>query len=262
MALKKPTTAATPAFETEEGAGYAVENAAEAATETVATETVASPAAKVEATTAIAKAQASSVSTNVKKGFHAALTHLQDQLGIDHVRALGVGTLPKLVADRAGFILGEGKEEVKYGEYVDFEIYSFNNRWLLSTGEDSDEGKELLRTSYDNETVENEALSVRDYIQHLKDEGHKDAKSRQYIDLWGFIVNSEKEGEVSDDDKEMIQLQLSPSSVKLFTAYQLQAGIKASMGGKQPSDTVRATCENKEFKANKYAQIKFSAVPA
>lgn len=252
MALKKDNN--TPAFETEEDTNV------NTATETVqeAPAATAQDKAKVEATTAIAKAQTTAVGA-VKKGFSAALQELENQLEIDHVKALGVGTLPKLTADRAGFEMGEGKDQKTFGDYVDFEIYSFNKRWLITAGVDGEEGKEMLRTSYDGETLENEAMGAKEYLGYLKEQGYGKADMRLYYDAWGFIVNSEKLGEVDEADREMVQLQLSPSSVKQFTAYQIQAGIKASMTKKEVSNIVRATIERKEFGGNKYASIKFSA---
>lgn len=254
MALKKTTTTNTPAFETEDVTATDTQQP-----EFEQKEAAATPEAKVEATTAIAKAQATSVGA-AKKGFSAALQELENQLDIEHVKALGVGTLPKLVADRAGFELGEGKDKKEFGDYVDFEIYSFNKRWLVTAGVDGEEGKEHLRTSYDGVTLENEAQDAKEYLGYLKEQGYPKADMRLYFDIWGFVTNSDKLGAVDEADREMIQLQLSPSSVKQFTAYQIQAGIKASMTKKEVSNVVRATIEKKEFNGNKFASIKFSSV--
>lgn len=192
--------------------------------------------------------------------FKAAFTDLEEVLHIDHVKALGVGTLAKLVADRGGFEMTVADSKVELGNWMDIEIYSYNKRWLISAGGDaSDEAsKDLLRTSYDNETVEGEAMDVKDYVNWLKEQGYNKAGVRQYIDLWCFIVNSEKGGEVKIEDLEMVQLQLSPTSVKQFTGFQIKAGISASMSGKDISGAVRASIVRKEYNGNKYAEIHFS----
>lgn len=252
MALKKPTN--TPAFETEDQA-----EVIEAAAETANPETqVASPAAKVEATTAIAKAQTSAVGA-VKKGFSAALTHLEGQFDIEMVRSLGVGTLPKAVADRAGFELGEGKDKKEFGDFIVVHIISYNSRYLATSGVDGEEGTKLLRTSYDGINVEDENITLKEYIQHLKEQGYEDAKERHYVDIFCMIKDSDKLGPVAEDEVELIQLQLSPASVKQWKAFQLKSGVTASLTGKQPTDLVKATIERKEFNSNKYAQIAFSA---
>lgn len=261
MALTKKPAANTnaPAFESEDPNPNATAEVAVAGVVEETKEVAASPAAKVTATTAIAKAQTTAIAATGKNKFSAALTHLEYQLELEHVKALGVGTLPKMVADRAGFEVGEGKDKKEYGEWVDFNIFSYNKRWLAANGTDDDDSKDYLRTSYDNETIEGEVISLKDYVQSLKEQGFEKASARLYIDVWGFVVNSDKLGLVEEDEREMIQLQLSPVSVKQFTAYQLQAGIKASLSGKAISDTVRATIDKKEFGSNKFAAIKFGA---
>jgi len=260
MALRKSTTA--PAFEDDDDT---VKNTAAATAaapaQAQATEPVPSAADKVEATKAVAKAAATSVSTHVK-GFSAALTDKEYALTLDQVKSLGFGTLPKMAADRAGFEMGEGKDKQEFGDWVDFQIFSYNRRWLLTTGEDTSdkEAGEYLRTSYDGKTVEDEVMSASEYIAYLKDQGYSKARIREYIDLWGFIRNSEKLGLAGDDEVEMIQLQLSPSSVKNFTGFQVKLGVKGAMTGKEASDTFRATIDRREWEGNKYAAIKFSTI--
>lgn len=252
MALKKDNN--TPAFETEEDTNV------NTATDTVqeAPAATAQDKAKVEATTAIARAQTTAVGA-VKKGFSAALTHLELQFDIDTVRSLGVGTLPKLSADRAGFELGEGKDKKEYGDWVNFKIVSYNSRWLVTSGVEGEAGVELLRTSYDGETLEGENLNVKEYLGYLKEEGYPKADVRQYVDLYGFVTDSASLGAVGEEDLELIQMQLSPSSVKAWKAFQLKSGVTATLTGKEASDTVKASIERKEWKGNKYASIAFSA---
>lgn len=189
------------------------------------------------------------------KKFTAALTNLEGQLDVDQVRALGVGTLPKLVADRGGFELGDKS----LGEWADIHILSYNKRWLVTPGVEGEEAKALLRTSYDGETLENDPRDIREYLQFLADEGYEKASSRQYIDIWGYIVNTDKGGEIAEDDYEFVQVQLSPSSVKEFTAFQIQQGLQAGLRKREVSSTVRATIEKREYGGNRYASIKFSS---
>lgn len=189
-------------------------------------------------------------------GFSAGLSELENQIDLDSIRSLGVGTLPKLVADRGGF---EDHEGTLLGDWVKFQIVSFNRRWLVSGGVEGEEGKELLRTSYDNETLEGETMTVREYVQYLKDEGYEKADVREYIDIWGFIEESEKAGVVNEEDYELIQMQLSPSSVRNFMAYRVQAGVQAKIQKREVSNKIKATIERREHGGNRFAAIKFSA---
>lgn len=243
MALAKPTNQnTTPAFEDNED--VAVMDAPEV-------ETKAKPEVK---TTAVAEKASSALAPTGAK-FKAALQHLELQLDLESVRSLGQGTLPKIVADRAGFELGDKL----LGDWVRMQVVSYNRRWLVSAGVEGDEGKKLLRTSYDKETLENETMSMKEYIEHLKEEGYNRASDREYIDLWVMVTETEKEGVVPEDELELVQFQLSPTSVRSFLAYQVQAGFQAALTKREVSDVVKATVERRENDGNKYAAAVFSS---
>ena len=191
--------------------------------------------------------------------FRAALQEYKNALGMDIISQLGYGVLPKIVADRAGFETELSGKKVELGDWIDFKIVSYNDRWLISAGVEGDGGKDMLRTSYDGETLENDGGSVHDYIQDLKEQGFHKAGSRKYVDVYGFVVNSQKKGETPEEDLEMIQLQLSPQSVKAFTGFQVKLGVQASITKSSVSDVVRCTIEKREYNGNKYASISFSA---
>lgn len=258
MALKKNTVAQTPAFEADDSSfdGQTVEM--EVATETTTADAIATPQAKAQATTAIAKAKGTALASPLGAKYHAAFQEFEGQLDVDTVRALGVGSFPKLVADRAGFELGEGKAKQEFGDWVEFEMFSWNRRTVVTPGVDGEDAKALLRTSYDGETLENDARSAKDYLAFLKEEGYTRAAIKGYIDTWGFIVNSEKEGAVAEEDREMVQIQLSPTSVKSFTALQVSTGIKMGLSGFAPGNRLRATIDRREFESNKFAAMKFT----
>lgn len=229
-----------------------------------ATQTQMKEESKMENTTVEATPTSTEVATTAStavapKQFQAALAELRNAIDIDTVRNLGSGVLPKIPADRAGFSVKTGSEEIMYGDWIDFQIISYNHRWLISAGVDGEEGKAFLKTSYDGVELEEGEGLVADYVQELKEQGYPDARSREYIDIYGFVVGSEKGGDVEESDMEMVQLQLSPQSVKAFTGYLLKAGVTAKLTGKQPSDKVRVTTQRREYNGNKYASMAFAA---
>lgn len=230
---------AAPEFETESAAPAAIEAAA---------------AASVSATTAIAKAAVSSMAVVPKKAV-AALVEFENNFSIDDVRSMGVGALPKVIAGGSELDI-EGEDAVKKAVV---ELQSWNRRWLVTPGSDSDEAKKLLKTSYDNATLEDDHRSVKEYIQFLKEsEGYDKASAREYIDAWGLIVS--KDGvEVPPAERQLYQFQLSPQSVKKFNAFRLVHGIKVGQGLVQASANVTVGAEKQEFGGKKFSNMTFAS---
>jgi len=248
MALRKnPTNTSAPAFEEDDGSDTAT-----------AVATAEAKPVQAEASRAVTQASTTAVAAP-KMGYTAALQDLHLQIDLDTVRSLGVGTLPKLVADRAGFEIGSGNDKQEMGNWIDFKVVSYNDRWLVTAGVEGEEGTALLRTSYDGQTLEEEEMSVKEYLDYLRREGYSKASLRHYNDLYGFIVRSEKGGKAAEGNVDLIQLQLSPTSAKAWKAYLVQAGVNARYTGKPATDTVRATIARREYNGNKFAAIAFSA---
>lgn len=245
MALTKKAN--TPSFESE----------AETNTQAVATEPTAQveqvAQAQVAATTAIAKAATTAIAKSVKPT--AALQELENVMDVDTVRNLGIGTFPRMLADRAGLMLD--KEEL--GNWAKVELISFNRRWIVTPGVQGDDAKELVRYSYDKETIEGEVVSVQAYLQQLKDDGYDKASVKEYFDAFGFLLATESDGDIAEEAREMVQLQLSPQSVAQFKSFQIQQGFKIARGLAQPSNEVKIGLQKKEFGSNKFAHMTFSA---
>ena len=250
MALKKPTNA-VPAYEVEEDLVDDVQ---------VENEVVTEDAPQVEDTPTQAQplpvaATQSKALTAVGNKFQTAFNSYRNSIDLETVAEVGQGNMPKLVADRGGFEL-EGKS---YGDHITIELVSFNERFVLTPGVDGEEAKKLLKYSYDGLTVADEpGLQVRDYIDYLKSEGYGKADAKKYIDLWALIVSSEKGGEIADEDRELVQVQLSPSSVREWNKMQLQASVKVSRTKRELSPFLKLTIDKREFGTNKFAAIKFT----
>lgn len=245
MALRNPKTA--PAFETEEDT-VVIE-----AEQTIEAEKDIEPVAKP--VTAVPAVKASNAVAKPTRKFSAALQELEGAIDTDTVRGLGVGSLPKVTVSRAGFEIGD---EV-IGNVLDIEILSFNNRYVLTPGVDGEAAVSAIRISYDRETVENEACTPQEYLQQLKEEGYPNPEMKTYIDIWAILIA--KDGKtIPEEDRPMVQVQLSPQSVKTFKAFQMTAGVVAARYGNEISPLVRLSKENAEYKTNRYAVMKFSAV--
>lgn len=231
---------AAPEFETESAAPAAIEAVA---------------AASVAATVAVAKAAASSAVAVVPKKAVAALVEFENNFSIDDVRSMGVGALPKVIAGGSELDI-EGEDAVKKAVV---ELQSWNRRYLVTPGSDSDEAKKMLKTSYDGVTLEDDHRTVKEYVQFLKEvENYEKASSREYIDMWGLIVS--KDGvEVAPAERQLYQFQLSPQSVKKFNAFRLVHGIKVGQGLVVASANVTVGAEKQEFSGKKFSNMTFAS---
>lgn len=192
--------------------------------------------------------------------FASAYSEFKNSIDTDTVQNIPHGTIPKIVADRGGFEAGD----TSYGESLVIELVSFNDRYVITPGVEGEKGKELLAFSFDNVTLANDpTVTVVDYLNTLKnDYDCPKAASRHYLDLWAMVVTSDETGDIPEDDRELVQIQLSPSSVKEWTAMQLQASVKALRSNKPLGNLIKMTVDKREYNGNKFAAIKFSPVSA
>lgn len=243
MALKNQ-----PEFEKSNAAAEVAEAAPAPTTEAKAT-------ADVAATTAIAKAATTAVGA-VKK-MVIAYSGVKDVIDTNTVSALAMSS-PRVTAEQGGLYLNRMDP---LGAAIRVEIVSWNHRWAIGTGENDAEAKDYFRVSYDNVTLDGEPdTTVADYLAGLKAEGFQKAKVSPYGDLWGFIVWSEKKGDIPEDERELTVIQMAQTSLGNFTSFCVSRGLLESRGVAQPSAVVEIHAEAQESKGNKYTNMSFKAV--
>lgn len=242
MALKNQ-----PEFETSE-----TESTTQAA-EAVTTPTV---DAGVEATKAIAKASTTAVGA-VRPKLTVAFAGHKDVFDTPTVSALSQAT-PRITAEQGSL---RKDRTTKLGAKIVVEVVSWNHRWALGCGEQNmnDEMKALFRVSYDNETVDGEGCSVEEYIESLKAQGYTKAKVSPYGDLFGYLVS--KDGEViPEDERELVLVQMSATSLGNFMAFCVSRGLLESRGMIQPNDLIEITAEDRTKGTNAFTNMSFKAV--
>ena len=260
MALKDQpemtkAAATTPAFETEaETVGVATK---EVAKETTKTSDPIAAAAAV-ANTAIAKASAGAVSTQVRSKLVIAFSGHKDIFDTATVSALSMAT-PRITGEQGSL---KKNRSVKLGTSLRLEVISWNHRWALGCGEQTmnDEMKQLFRVSYDNKTVDGEGCSIESYIEGLKAQGYEKAKVSPYCDLFGYITWTKDGGDIAPDDRELALVQLSATSLGNFTAFCVSRGLLESRGTVQPSEMIEITAEDNTKGSMSYTNMSFKAV--
>jgi len=230
MALKKPTTTNTVAFEQEPGAGTAVAERETPQKEATAPATPAktpapepTAAAKVESTTAIAKAASSSLSTN--EAANAAKNFKKEVEAMKGAADFSYGS-HRVFKARDGVIKESGGEKAVLGRWVKGRLLAWDRHFEISPGEDGKDSGSFVAYSLDGVTIDNvigedlkswEGKPVDDYLTFLRDTEEFDrAAKREFIDTEVAMIGCEDEPDLTG----VIQITLSASSIPAFRKYQ------------------------------------------
>ena len=228
--------------------------------ETMTTDTTKTTTDSAEsvANNAIAKASASAGAvTTPSKKLTVAFADYKDVFDTATVSALSQAT-PRITGEQGAL---RKDRQTKLGSKIVLEAVSWNHRWALGCGEDkmNDEMKALFRVSYDNQTVDGEGCPVADYIDSLKAQGYEKAKVSPYGDLFGYIVSVDGK-EIPVDDRELVLVQMSATSLGNFTAFCVSRGLLESRGMVQPSSLIEITAEDKTKGDKAFTNMSFKAV--
>jgi hypothetical protein len=247
MALKKPT----PAFENEnDGVATVTEDAKTAAVAQVMGDepenkgpaadekgheeptTPATPAAKVEATTAVAKASAGSMAMAEAAASAKALKREIEEMrgGAD----FAYGNFPVFKGSN-GSIRGEmGGAKVDLGRWVQIRLMAWDDHFEISPGEQGASTKEFVAYSKDGQTIDSvigeenkgwEGKPVQEYLHYLKTvEEFTRAKVRRFLDMSCAVLGADGSDAATG---QIIQITLSESSIPSFQSYQQDLTQKA-----------------------------------
>lgn len=205
------------------------------------------------ASTAIAKATSTSVGAAAK--FQVAFKDKNNTLDTPTVEGLSLAA-PAVKAEQGSLFMGE----TDLGAQVQFELISFNHRWAIGNGEDDKEAKDFFRVSYDNETISGHpGQTVAAYMESLKAQGFPKAKASPYMDLWGFVTWTEKTGPVPAEDRQLVRVQASQTSMGAFVAFATTRGLLESRGLVKPIDVIEIHAEKRTSGTNKYTNMSFFA---
>ena len=219
------------------------------------TTTPAADAAKASASAAIAIAQAAATSVAVARPaakFSVAFADKNNVFDTATVEGLSLAA-PALKGEQGSVF--KGAEEL--GGEIHLELISFNHRWVVGTSEDDKEAKEYFRVSYDQKTISGEGGDLQAYLESLKAQGFSKSKISPYLDCWGFLTWAEKKGEIPVDEREIVRLQCSQTSLGAFTAFATTRGLLESRGLAQPIDVIGVRAMKRVSGNNKYTNFEF-----
>lgn len=255
MALKKPGDAVAPtaaqpapAPKFEENTGTTV---ADKPTPIPIPEQAAATAG-VAASMAIAKAATTAVAKPAK--FEAALTELRDV-----IPAVDFGTFPRLVGSNGNVM---DKDGALLGQFADITLLSWNETFVASPGDDSDEAKKLVRYSRDGVTLDDTGERLDQYLEVLRTtHGYKEALKKKYIELVGILEKSEKP---CAHVNQIVQISLSPQSLKSFEGYRANVSVAVRLGKRthEGAEKLRVTPQVKSGNGKTWTLLKVEGTPA
>lgn len=213
---------------------------------TQAVETQAAPSAVPVAVSATQVAKPSAK-------FVPALTEFQNAIPLETIEGMGVGGLPKIVADLGGFVVDGDKQ---LGNQIKLQLLSWNVKYVIVSGSQDKEATEFFKVSYDGENLVGGG-SVEEYINWLKNvKGYEKAGKKQYIDLWGYLIAANGK-DLAEDDCKTVNVQVAPYSASKFHAFQLDLGIRQARG-QQVSDVIVLNAERGKMGANSFGFMTFA----
>lgn len=204
---------------------------------------------KAQATTAIAQAAATSVVAAKPLKAAAAFGDMQDALP-----DVDFGTFPRITVDLGGF----EKDKDVLGDTIKLELMSWANRYVVTPNVDDKEANELVKYSNDGVSLsDGSGRAVADYLNELKVvKGYDGASVKTYIDLTGLLVEAGGKA-IPESEQEIVQVQLSPQSVKQFNGYRITKGVMEARTGVQSGNVLTLTRERGEYNTKKFAFVKF-----
>ena len=149
-------------------------------------------------------------------------------------------------------------ENEDLGEVIRFQVVSFNDRWAIGTGSQSQtsEDKARFRVSYDGIHIDGEPTLVEDYINGLKAEGYTNAKASTYIDLWGFVTWTKTKGEIPVEERDTIAVvQLSQTSAGNWRNFCVARGMLEQTAGIKMGDEVEIVAQAQAKGSNRFTNF-------
>ena len=153
-------------------------------------------------------------------------------------------TLLALQANQGNFMTKLDGDSL--GESITLELLSFQDNYILATGEDQsdEEAAKLVKYSDDGITTK-DGRDCKEYIQELLDADYPKAKMSKRVVLVGALVDP---GKMKDLEGTLVQIDLPPTSKAAFDRYQIQTAYDVSKGkyDAESAKLLRMTCSTQK----------------
>lgn len=198
-------------------------------------------------------ARAAGTAVGQAKKFVMGFVEYENALDIDTVEKLSLNA-PRIKGEQGSLFMAD----LDLGDTIHFELVSYNARWVIGSGENDKEAKDYFRVSYDNKTMTTGEDAVT-YLESLKAQGFKKAKKSPYLDVWGFVTWSAKNGTIDVESRQLACLQCSQTSLGAFMAFATTRGLLMKAGLVEELSVIEVKAVKQVNGTNKYTNFAFFA---
>ena len=187
---------------------------------------------------------------------------------VDVIPPVDFGILTRLKASNGSILTGDNDD---LGKTIEIELYSVSHKYVTSPQGNNKAARALCKFSADPDNIpgywddeEEEwvndgvtVTAVRDYITWLKKEhGYTKAGTKHYLELLCMLRDADED---NDAIGQMVQISLSPQSVKQFTGFGLHTTLKVNAGQLNPDDAkvFKLTAKMQSFDSNDFTIFTF-----
>lgn len=174
-------------------------------------------------------------------------------------------TFPMMKTGQGRITSMVGGAKIDFGKWVNFDLLSYQDNWLVSPGSDLDEAKKLAKYSDDGKFLKDDGRSVQEYIEELKKLSYTDARLSQR--LIALISLSDCEGDAAISEGQLFQIDMAPTTRSAFEQYRKQSAFDMSKGrltsdGWAVGIRATATVRTQTGSTKEYTVLTFGRAPA
>ena len=174
-------------------------------------------------------------------------------------------TFPMMKTSQGRITSMVGGTKVDFGKWVDFDLLSYQDNWLVSPGGDTDEAKKLAKYSDDGKVLKDSGQLVTEYIDNLKSMGYNEARLAQRMIALVSLVNCE--GDANIPEGQLFQIDMAPTSRSAFEQYRKQSAFdisKSRLSADSWASGIRGTASvrTQTGSTKEYTVLTFARAPA
>ncbi len=181
---------------------------------------------------------------------------LKHAIPVEDLKAMSIGTFPRITVDSGGIVLDKVGE---LGKWMEFELVSWAPVTLVVSGEQNDpEANKMIRSSYDGIMLDDQTYTVQKYVEYLRDvKKYPKANAKGYTQMIVMLIATANNPKpIPSDERKLYEISLAPTSGSQWQKFMLESGIRAARGG-QDVTMVRIEQVKKVNGANTYGVMTF-----